>query len=336
MIIVAVGMVVILGFAALVVDLGSGYSQRRLAQNAADGGAMAAMRMVRMSPSETPGSTIYDEITRVAGLNGGAQVDPASTRFLDVDGNSLGPVDFYSGSLNQVAGVRVTTWIQYNTHFAGIVGVNSLTSGGKATAMSLAVNSITGTPVYPLAVPSHPDGDPSRNYDPDSPTPYTIWRSDNSNAAGNVGWLDFDGGNSPSGQLSNWLSAGFESSSSNQFTYEEYGSTPGPEHQSASLPVPCWVEGDTGLSNSSDVRTALNDMDELGGRSVTVLLFDSVEGNGSGARYRIVGFAQFRIVSVNTYSNPETVQARFERMVLSGDPSSTPTTGSMSTVRLTN
>ncbi len=336
MIIVALGMVVILGFAALVVDMGNGYSQKRLAQNAADGAALAAIRMVRMSPSDTPGSTVYGEIARVAGLNGGAQVDSATTFFLDVDGNSLGPVNSYAGALDQVAGVRVTTRIQYNTHFAGIVGVNSLTSGGKATATSLRISGITGTPVLPIAVPAHPDGDESREYDPDYPDPYTIWRSDSSYAPGNAGWLDFDGGNSPSGQLADWLNGGFESSSGNPFTYYESGSSPGPEHESATLPVPSWVGGDTGLSNSTDVRTVLSGMDDLGGQSVTVLLFDLLYGTGSGARFRIVGFAQFRIVSVDTHSSPETIQARFEQMVLPGNPSSTPTTGSMSTVRLTN
>ncbi len=336
MIMVAVGLVVILGFAAVVMDLGNGYSQKRLAQNAADGAALAAMRMVRMSPSDTPGSTIYSEIVRLASLNGGARVDAGNTIFLDVTKNSLGPVDGHTGSLNQVAGVRVSTQIQYNTLFAGVVGVNTLTSGGRATAMSLWIDGVTGTTVLPIAVPAHPGGDTSQNYDPDATDPYIIFSSDNNNAAGNVGWLDFDGGNSPSGQLADWLNGGFQSSSVNPFSYDEYGDTPGAAHASATLPVPSWVEGDTGLSNSSDVRTALSGLDDLGGRSVTVLLFDRVEGTGQGARYRIVGLAQFRIVSVDLHSNPETVSARFERMVLPGDPSSTPTTSDMSTVRLTN
>lgn len=270
----------------------------------------------------------------MAALNGGAQVD--TDEFLDVDRNSLGAMTGYGGSLGDVAGVRVVTRIQHSTNFAGVLGVNSLTSGGRAAAMSLAIGGLTGTTVLPIAVPSHPDGDPSRDYDPAAATPYTIWSSDSSNAAGNVGWLDFDGGNSSSGQLSGWLADGFLSGSSNQFTYCEYGDTPGAEQQSATLPIPSWVQGDTGLSNSSDVRTALHNLDEAGGQSVTVVLFDRIEGTGSGAQYRVVGLAQFRIVSVDTHSNPETVSARFERMVLPGDPSATPTTGNMSTIRLTN
>ncbi len=337
MIIVALGMVVILGFAALVIDLGHAYSQRRLAQNAADASALAAIRMVRMRTPSTTSLDVHNEIVRVAALNGSAQV--VTDEFLDVNRNSLGSVISYPGAdLGQVAGVRVVAQIQYQTLFAGVVGINSLTSGGRATAMSLAVGGVTGIDLLPIAVPSHPYGDPSQNYDPDAPTPYTIWTSDSSSrpAPGNVGWLDFDAGSSPSGQLAGWLDGGFQSSPGSPFTYYENGGTPGPEHESATLPLPSWLQGDTGLSNSSDVRTALNGLDDAGGQSVTVLLFDTVEGSGQGARYRIVGMAQFRIETVNTGGNPETITARFERMVYPGDPSSTPTTSDSSTVRLTN
>lgn len=327
-------MVVILGFAALVIDLGQGYSQRRLAQNAADASALAGIRMVRVRSSSTTSLDIHGEIVRVAALNGAAQV--VTDEFLDVDRNSLGAAAGYGGSLGEVAGVRVVTRIQRSTNFAGVLGVNTLTSAGKATAMSLAIGGLTSTAILPIAVPSHPGGDSSQSYDPAAATPYTIWSSNNHYAPGNVGWLDFDGGNSPSGQLAGWLADGFLSGSSNPFTYYENGSSPGAEHQSATLTIPSWVQGDTGLSNSSDVRTALNNLDEAGGQSVTVLLFDRVEGNGSGAQYRMVGLAQFRIVSVDTHSNPETITARFERMVLPGDPSATPTTDDMSTIRLTS
>lgn len=327
-------MVAFFGFAALAIDLGQAYSQRRLAQNAADAAAMAGMRMVRTRSQATMPVDIHNEIARVAALNGAAQL--ATDEFLDVNRNSLGPVVGYSGSLSDVAGVRVTTRLQLDTSFARVLGVDSLTAGGKATAMSLAISGITGTSLLPIAVPSHPGGDASQSYDPDATTPYTIWSSDNHYAPGNVGWLDFDGGDSAAGQLADWLDNGFESSADNPFTYFEDGSSPGAERQSATLPVPSWLQGNTGLSNSQNVRSAVHRLDDGVGQSITVLLFDRTEGTGSGARYRIVGLAQFRIVSVDLHGNPETIAARFERMVYPGEPSATPTTSDSSTIRLTD
>ncbi|MCL4367792.1 MAG: pilus assembly protein TadG-related protein [Actinobacteria bacterium] len=322
MIIVAVGLVVILGFAALVMDLGNGYSQRRLAQNAADGAALAAMRMVRMSPSDTPGSTIYSEIIRLASLNGGAQVDSANTLFLDVNKNSLGPVNGHTGSLNQVAGVRVSTRIQYNTLFAGIIGINSLTSGGKATAMSLAIQSLSSTGVWPIV---------TKQQSFTVGSVYTIW-DDNKEAAGNAGWVDLDGGSGSASELASWVSDGFHSSDSEKFEYydDAAGPSPGTSHESESLPFPSWLETTTGNKSSAlgDMRT---------GQSITVLLFSQDNGeSGSNLKYRATGLAQFTITSVSATGHPKSVQGTFERMVLPGDPSSTPTTSEMSTVRLTN
>ena len=331
MIIVALGMVALMGFVAVVVDLGNAYSQRRLAQNAADAAAMAAILKVRTSDPSTLGSTIHDEIVdeivdeieRVADLNGYAQVDLVNTNFLGTAGNILGPVNSYGGSLSDVAGVTVKTYISYNTYFAGIVGINTMTSGAHATAMSLLVDSLTGVDLTPIAVRDHPDGN-SSNYEVG--TNYPLWNSEKE-TPGNAGWLDFDAGSNGTPDLRDWITDGFDSNL-NPFTFYDdlAGQTPGDSETDKTLPFPSWLEGDPGLKVGAQPA-----VDGLIGQSITILLYSKIVDPGANARYRVVGMAQFRVTS----ANKDAINGTFERKVVAGDPSQTPTTSNMSTIRLT-
>lgn len=326
MIIVAIGMTAIMGFAAVAVDLGNAYSQRRLAQNAADAATMAAVRMVRMIDPSTPGSTIYSEIQRMAALNGNAQVDSPNTVFVDAAKNSLGQVSSFTGSLDNVVGVRVATHIQYHTYFASILGFDTLTSGGKATAMCFSITSPTGVNLVPIAVREHPDGDSSKNYQPG--TEYTLW-DDGKECPGNAGWLDFDAGANGSPALRDWLQNGFKSSDGNPFTFyrDAAGQLPGDSVTSKSMPFPAWLQGDTGITSSAGEAAS-----SLVGKSVTLILYSRLVANGSNARYRAVGLAQFTITS----ADKNLIKGTYQRMVVAGDYSEIPTTSTMSTVRLTN
>ncbi|HEX2923409.1 MAG TPA: pilus assembly protein TadG-related protein [Chloroflexota bacterium] len=326
MIIVAIGMTAIMGLAAVAVDLGNAYSQRRLAQNGADAAAMAAMRMVRMNAPSTPGSTIYAEVQRLAALNGNAQVDSPNTVFVDASKNSLGQVSSYAGSLDNVVGVRVTTSIRYRTYFAAILGFDTLTSGGKATAMSFRVSSPTGVNLVPIAVREHPNGDSTQDYQPG--TEYTLWDS-GMECPGNAGWLDFDAGDNGSPAQREWILNGFESSDSNPFTsyVDDTSQLPAGSQTNRRLHFPAWLQGDTGIT-----ATAGDAVTTRVGQSVTLLLYSKLVNPGSNAKYRIVGLAQFTITS----ANKDLVKGVFERMVLSGDYDGVPTNSSMSTVKLTN
>jgi len=59
-----------------------------------------------------------------------------------------------------------------------------------------------------------------------------------------------------------------------------------------SLNVGDWVWGNTGLTNSANVREAL---DALVGREILVVVWDEATGQGINAKYRVAGFAKIRI-----------------------------------------
>ena len=60
------------------------------------------------------------------------------------------------------------------------------------------------------------------------------------------------------------------------------------------LSVGDWVKGVPGVNNSSAVRRA---MDDLVGVPIVVPVWDQTTGEGSGARYRVVGYAEVAITS---------------------------------------
>lgn len=312
MIIVALGLAVFLGFAALAVDLGHAYSERRFAQNAADAAALAASRMVRIDVNTASPMDVHNEIVRVAALNGSAQV--ASDEFLDVSGNSLGPVASYSGLLSSVAGIRVKASITFNTFFAPILGINSMTATAASTAMSMGVASADGLGIRPIAVP---------NQTFNTGSTYTIWDS-SMEAPGNAGWLSLDCSNAEQ-DLGNKLANGYNGPWCNFGS----GGTPGSQQTSGSLTFPAWLKGDPGLKNG-----VKGDVTGLIGQDITILVYDSLTGNGSNTEYHIIRLAEFTITAANMTGNPKTVSGQFVTWIANAPSSQTYTTSSFSTVHL--
>ena len=146
-VIVAVFMVVALGFTALVVDLGNGRQQRRQAQATADAAALAgAQEFVGRPPNAATWTRVVDKVKRYAESNFG--VDRNSGWI----GSILGALAGYSRlqpeaqantciSTNALDGseepirvrVRVPTRT-INTAFAGVLGVNTLRINASAEA----------------------------------------------------------------------------------------------------------------------------------------------------------------------------------------------------------
>lgn len=104
--------------------------------------------------------------------------------------------------------------------------------------------------------------------------------------SGNFGWLTWNGnGNAPTlaGMIAN----------PENYTYINPNLVS--DH---SLETEDWVSGNTGISNSSAVRSAL---DPLIGSECIVLVWDNFTGNGSNAQYQTAGFAK---VVLTGYSLP--------------------------------
>ena len=219
-------MVVFIGFAALAIDLGRGYSRQRIAQNAADAAALAGMRLVReqdSAPTPMTGAQIYQAIQQVAARNGNAQLLPdaqGGAVFLDATMSALpdGNVQTWAGTdYSDVYALRVRTNIQYNTLFAGVFGRYSMTSGGVATAASFAPD-MGG--VLPVAFKTYAacgddpdfgfesDPGPGKSYYDETNHWWKFFTND-PGVAGGFGWISLDGSSASASTVADWIVNGF-------------------------------------------------------------------------------------------------------------------------------
>jgi len=179
LVVVALAVVVLLGAVALGVDAGYGLTQRRVMQNAADGGTLAAAKMLATSvvAAQGPGnSTIYVftaskealwcRASTVAEANEGFGTTglTVSLQFAP-DAATLDAAPMYTSTCSATTStpvdastryIRVHATTTYKSLFAGVVGQPSTTAHAQARAH------ITGTPVA-LSGPTWPM---VRHYDP--------------------------------------------------------------------------------------------------------------------------------------------------------------------------
>jgi len=105
----------------------------------------------------------------------------------------------------------------------------------------------------------------------------------NGSQPGNFGWLTWAGSPSTPTLVDSLTPPG------NSFTYLD-PFDPG-NHQ---VQVGSWVQGKPGVSNSKNVRDAL---DNLKSMVITVPVWDQAQGQGNNTLYHVVGFADVQIIS---------------------------------------
>ncbi|GAA4026495.1 hypothetical protein GCM10023063_04180 [Arthrobacter methylotrophus] len=260
-VLVALSLVLLLGFAALAVDVGMLYSEKAQVQNGSDAAALAVAQKCAANTSDPNCSTTSQIATDLANKNSNDGVGNIKSISLDLSNRK---VTVTAGS-RQAGGAPNAV----SLFFARVLGVST---GNAVTTSSVQWGSPTaGTAPFPLAfsicqvrgyiggaaqlLQNHGSGaNPSCNYGP-------------SGAAvdGGFGWITQDAG-ACGGTINLAVSEG--------------GSTPG-----NSSPGNCA----TTLQKWADTITA--------GRDVVVLLpvFDAVTGTGSGAIYHLVSFAAFKV-----------------------------------------
>ena len=129
---VALFMVVLLGLLALAIDAGYAYAQRRYMQNAADAGALAACSV--MAAGETRDSVVRSTAVYYAQQNRASSV---SMTYLDADKNPL-PNPTNGVVPSNAKYIRVFTGITFNTFFARVLGINTMTATASAAAHAFA------------------------------------------------------------------------------------------------------------------------------------------------------------------------------------------------------
>ena len=148
-VIFAGGLVLLMGIAALVVDLGFTFMTRRMEQNVADPSAIAAARLI---PAVNNGTSTVDDMRRTAcsvarqnGLFSSALTDDGCTPANDFDATSL--IVFYPPSPNAgtYAGTRgfveVVVSRSPRTFFSGVFGIKSIPVSSSAVAAFTTGNS---------------------------------------------------------------------------------------------------------------------------------------------------------------------------------------------------
>src|SRR4051812_46260729 len=113
LVIAALMMTALVGFTALVVDVGDAYAQRRLVQNAADAAALAGARYMAVNRfAGVSDAAVMGAMSPYLTANGGASLGAANgptngAWYVKLDGTTVSPVGGGGGAPSSAAGVRV-------------------------------------------------------------------------------------------------------------------------------------------------------------------------------------------------------------------------------------
>ena len=177
LVIAAMLMTVLLGFLALVVDVGNAYAQRRFVQNGSDAAAIAAARVLANNlDTGTSDGTIVAVLNQYMSANNGGSfvagaalgaeegawyVTPSGTRVAAVGSGVTIPAAPTNGfpqlAGQPIGGVEVVGRKQFDTFFAGVLGVDEMTVRASSVAGFGGISSVlldssqTGITVGPLA-----------------------------------------------------------------------------------------------------------------------------------------------------------------------------------------
>jgi Flp pilus assembly protein TadG len=276
---------VLLGMAALVLDVGAWYRAQRAAQSAADAAALAAAQEL---PDSTGNAT--SRALEFASKNGGGLTSSGIT---------------FSSKIvaNDTVAVRVQR--PTPTFFAKLFGLKSVTAAGRATARAGGVEAVRY--VAPIVVHyKHSLLNCTRAANPTCAPNFgattTLTLSDlhspgGGSGSGAFGLINLDQGDSTgtasAGTLADWLANGF----GDYMQLGRYFSAP-----SANF-------------NNSQFLTAL---DGVLGKEVLFPVYRLLNGPGSNAQYDIIGWVGFVITSYNASGSSGTLTGSFTRYVADG------------------
>ena len=256
LIIVVLAMTAILGMLALAIDGGIAFALHTRMQTAADTAALSAAREMALGNS-TGAAT--NRANQLLAANGG---DP--TRSV---------VSVANGQID----VRSTT--QFDTYFAGILGINQMDISARSAATWGSLVATAG--VLPLAVPE-------AMWNPG--TTVTLYDTDAGVGPGNWGWV-------------NWGKRG--NAKDNVI----------PPLSDVQIAIGAWVESEPG--NNTSATQAVRDY--WVGQTATLFMYDVTNGGtGRNLDYHVSGFAQFLVTEVKATGNPKYIRGEFINYVQLG------------------
>lgn len=380
-VLIAFGLAVLMAFMALAVDGGNVYAQRRQAQNAADAAAYAGgERLARpYDPDGTGGDPptratslqVWTEVLNYSKRNGvktslndncQAGFDCVKAYYIvrnsdNVDviqSQQIGEVEGMDSvaplTINDlpVVGVHVTIDKSFNSFFAQIIGIKTMLVGAPSKGFGAPVTLLAperATPpistngtccadgLFPVTIPEttfedeNNDGIRDIHFEESDPDySYVLWDREQ-HGPGNFGYLMWENQNSSAPTLE----ANMDDPSRSGTWY-----------------VGDKVSGSTGVSNSSGVRREWQERVVQPANSsdpsnyIIIPLYDEATGSGNNLKYKLVGFAKFKVTgycvwptsgSVGECSVPITnnsdryIQGKFQQWVTSKCEGSCPNYG---------
>ncbi|MFW2381979.1 MAG: pilus assembly protein TadG-related protein [Acidimicrobiales bacterium] len=283
----ALFMVVLMGCAALVIDLGLGWTSRRNLVTTTDAAALAAAQEYAL------GGTGCDAVaSNYVSLNApGATMtacDPLGTNAVTVDAEQ-----------------------NITTSFAQVLGLTDFDTESSSTAKWGQPNGATGLRPFGLCSEApgmqqflaNPQATQTHRIDYNKASPD---QCGGNNVPGNWGTIDFDGGANSNQDTKDWVENGYDDA-----VYSgTLGGTCGAE------PYACY-EGDTGATTGANKETK-DLMDS--GMYFGLPIFDYAIGNGAGSTFHLIGFARVRIVDFkfNGAEDQRFITLQFEPGIITG------------------
>jgi len=264
LVIVAGGAITLLLIMGLVLDGGVAVFNRRDAQNTSDVMALAGTKFVGdtdQNKTRVDAST-WAALTRSAAANDcvSSGAVPCTWQAWFVVGSANGPVDLTPvSSVSGVPASAIGVRVAVRRRPSTfVVGLAGITSWDVNTqATAVAEVPNTAPPGALLPIALKDDGTSGASYTP-----------------GGFGYISWTGSNDPNA-LSNSICT--------------------PDNPSFTLPYT--FTGDPGKSNSTGVRTCLDQWISPPGQTVLIPIYDVIVGTGNNVQYRVVAVAEFVIVS---------------------------------------
>lgn len=286
-IIVALSLVAIMAAAMLTIDAGMLWTQRRTVATASDAAALAEARRAALLPGRP--SACGSQWVTMLSRNTNAQADPISCTVLagtragqaafEVKARLASPVGFGAALGVRDAEAFASSVARYDPVAILLSGARPMglcTEGPHLLEWFSYLNGTLSADAYHLlrgTMPAHP------LYSSAGVVHRIMYTKEQplacGGAAGNWGFIDFNGGNNSTGELRRWLRDGYNDNALAVGDCNADNAAPGE-----------WCPGNTGAASNS-ISNALR---ALIGTTFPLPLFDQVRGTGSNAEYRIAGF----------------------------------------------
>lgn len=313
LVIAAVGVVVLLIFAALAIDAGSAYTAKREAQNAADAAALAGTRQMVIECSGQAAANEANILSQVGTMAGANIKGAANAYYLKEDGTRLSGDPLPLGAVpcgcaaSSARGVEVVVQSSRKSFFAGLIGKEA--TDVKATAKARYAPSVTnGEGLYPFT---------RRNMPIEYGQMVTLRIVDDADTMpGNFGWLTWNGVNNIPNLAESLTPPGDAPEKYFNPGTPDNGWTP--DHNDKAIMVGKWVQGAPGNKNGAAVRAQL-DWHIANKTPMVIPLYDAVAGQGSHSNYRVASFAAFELQSYDFGGQDKSMTGKFLRWVSNGN-----------------